>query len=214
MHYRRWRRHGDPQIVLVRRGRTPIECFTKRYVVTPTGCWEWTGDRNRYGYGSFVIARRRMYAHRWSYEHFTGPIPKGLTIEHRCHAWDESCAGGWTCLHRRCVNPSHLEPLTLRENVLRSPLTLASINLAKTACPAGHPYDSFGSKGERQCSLCRNAYYRRKKADQRAAAKAAAPQRLCRWCNRPIPLTVRSDAVFCQPSCHRKGWRRTVIPQR
>lgn len=34
------------------------------------------------------------------------------------------------------MNPSHLEPVTLEENYLRSPIT----NVNKTHCPQGHEY--------------------------------------------------------------------------
>jgi hypothetical protein len=34
-------------------------------------------------------------AHRVSYEHYVGPIPKGLEIDHLCRV-------------RHCVNPAHL----------------------------------------------------------------------------------------------------------
>jgi hypothetical protein len=47
-----------------------------------------------------------MYAHRWAYEHFVGPIPEGLEIDHGCFV-------------HACVNPGHLEPVTHQENVRR-----------------------------------------------------------------------------------------------
>ena len=52
------------------------------------------------------------------YELVVGPIPEGMTIDHRCHD-RASCSGGPACLHRRCVNPAHLELATQRDNMLR-----------------------------------------------------------------------------------------------
>ena len=96
----------------IRRGvganrRSPIiERFWAK--VTPDGsCWRWTAHRSASGYGMFGQDRRVFYAHRWSYEHFVGPIPEGLHIDHLCNnAW--------------CVKPDHLEPVTQAENNQRA----------------------------------------------------------------------------------------------
>ena len=67
------------------------------------------------------------------YSWLVGAIPHGYDIDHVCHnaaAVAGRCAGGDSCIHRRCVNPDHLEPVTRRENTLRSPLTQASIRHA------------------------------------------------------------------------------------
>jgi hypothetical protein len=75
------------------------------YTVSPSGCWIWQHCQNSYGYG-IVIRKRRIMAHRAYYEHFVGPIPAGLQIDHLCRV-------------RACVNPAHLEPVTMRENIAR-----------------------------------------------------------------------------------------------
>lgn len=68
-------------------------------------CWIWTADSSA-GYGRFRMPNGRPLAHRWSYEHFIGPIPEGLEIDH-------------LCLKSLCVNPDHLEPVTPEENQRR-----------------------------------------------------------------------------------------------
>jgi len=76
-------------------------------------CWLWTGSTNGNGdYGAFGVGSERdgtarvIRAHRFSYEHFIGPIPVGLELDH-------------TCTTPICVNPEHLEPVTHAENLRR-----------------------------------------------------------------------------------------------
>lgn len=66
----------------------------------PDGCWLWRGGLGTGGYGSHATAGT---VHRFVYETLVGPIPDGHVLHHRCHV-------------RACVNPEHLEPLTLSEH--------------------------------------------------------------------------------------------------
>lgn len=104
------------------------------------GCWTWIGYLDKCGYGRLSIPPEKvLYAHRLAFEHFTGPIPDGLQLDHLCR-------------NRGCVNPAHLEPVTSRENTLRGNSHGA---LAKRTgmCGRGHKKPNIVGT----CSICHNA---------------------------------------------------------
>lgn len=130
------------------------------------GCWIWTGRQNGFGYGliaehgSRMISRRRLMAHRVAYELLVGPIPDGLTLDHLCRT-------------RLCVNPAHLEPVTKKVNLLRSPYTWGGRNSRKTTCPKGHPLSGENllvSRGKRICRTCKRSHEAARRARLRGAA--------------------------------------------
>jgi hypothetical protein len=111
--------------------------------VPESGCWLWTGGVIATGYGRTWHRGASSAVHRVVYELLRGPIPTGLEIHHLCRV-------------RCCVNPAHLEPVTHRENCLRSMDRHA--NALKTHCPRGHEYsgDNLGRdfRGDRVCRAC------------------------------------------------------------
>ena len=143
--------------------KTIVERLAARTVVDPaTGCHLWTGPLTHNGYArpSGVDRTKRVMAHRLAWEIANGPIPAGLTIDHLCRV-------------RHCINPDHLEAVTIQENLRRGLGTLGRANAAKTHCPVGHEYTPENtytatnwaggiSRGCRRCSLDRS--YRRRHA--------------------------------------------------
>lgn len=142
----------------------------KEIVILENGCWEWQGWINPdNGYGYICIRRngdkRTPVIHRYFYEELVGPIPEGLVLDHTCHNNDPDCRGGAQCLHRRCVNPNHLEPVTQQVNTLRGK-GLAGDNARKDFCVNGHEFTPENTKfderrGKRACKECLRANWQR-----------------------------------------------------
>lgn len=82
-----------------------------RYVKKTPGCWIWTGNKYRCGYGQIGIgsrtdnSRTKAAAHRISYELHIGKIPKNSYV---CH----------TCNVKECVSPYHLYLASHKQNMI------------------------------------------------------------------------------------------------
>lgn len=121
------------------------------------GCWLWVGGISNKGYGVISVNGRGMGAHVFSYLIHGGQIPPGYALDHLCRT-------------RSCVNPKHLEPVTLGENVLRG-VSFTAENARKTHCPRGHAYSEGntaiygGSRVCRECSRLKTKRVRERKKE-------------------------------------------------
>lgn len=122
-----------------------------------TGCLRWTGAHTPSGYGQIVLDGATLYVHRVAYEQAHGPIPDGLHVD---HVWDRGCR------FHDCIEPSHLEAITLAENNRRAKAKV-------THCPHNHPYDEnnthVSARGKRECRACKRDYMRRARRERSEA---------------------------------------------
>ena len=192
-----------------------MERFTEKYTVDASGCWNWIAGRIGTGYGLLRVSGKAVLSHRWSYEHHTGkPIPPGLVIDHLCR-------------NPRCVNPAHLECVTMRVNTERGVLyqTLTANAKNRTHCKRGH--ELFGdnllrdSRGHRACRSCRAEHAKEWSSKNRERVNALqrirrenAPKmartpiyRDCPNCHTTFAIR-RSDQIHCSNACMKKAWRK------
>ena len=139
--------------------RWPVKTIEQRFWAKvgphddPNLCWLWlattAGGHASKRYGWFWDGSRMVYAHRFSYELLVEPISIGMTIDH---------VKARGCTSTLCVNPAHLELVTMQINVLRGD-TLAASEVKRVMCPQGHSYDEENTytnpiSRKRQCRIC------------------------------------------------------------
>lgn len=92
----------------------------------------------------FHLVNKTPLSHRWIYEYYYRQICPDLTIDHLCR-------------NRACVNPVHLEQVTMKINNLRGN-SMSIINMRKTDCNKGHPLSGENLRiengGGRRCKTC------------------------------------------------------------
>ena len=139
-----------------RRGLPEDRFRAKIQVNEETGCHEWTAYCDQKGYGAFSFDRKVVKAHTFAYELAKGPIPEGLHIDHLCR-------------NKSCVNPEHLEVVTLAENNRR-------YSQSRTHCIKGHElteantYTFSRRRACRRCHIDRSEVWSKANRDKRNRA--------------------------------------------
>jgi HNH endonuclease len=86
--------------------------FDEKWFLDPqSGCWVWNGALSVLGYGKIYVNRKLIPAHRVAWELYMGHIPRDKVLDHKCR-------------RKNCVNPHHLEVVTVGENTRRRNLDL------------------------------------------------------------------------------------------
>lgn len=116
-------------------------------------CWPWQRFCCPKGYGLWRLGGKTIRSHRAAWIFTNGPIPDGLTINHKCY-------------NTSCANPAHLELMTRSQN------SSDNWHARKTHCPQGHEYtpeNTYMPPGDRVNRRCRTCH--------REHARAAIPKR-------------------------------------
>lgn len=141
--------------------KSALERFWDKVDKSSDGCWRWVASLNESGYGQFFVGAKRWRAHRFAYTMEVGEIPAGFELDHLCR-------------NRACVNPSHLEPVSRRENQRRG-TGPTSRNIDAEWCVNGHPFNDENTRIElrksgEQRRACRACDRDRKRAAYRQEA--------------------------------------------
>jgi hypothetical protein len=126
-------------------------------VIPRTGCWEYIGACDAFGYGRVFLAGKERKAQRVCYEAFIGPIPKGGRLRHHLQVGE--------CIGSKCCNPAHVEVK----------LSFSSATIAQRMCKKGHLINAENSVIEQRgdnllvrCRLCRREAWRNEKRFSRS----------------------------------------------
>ena len=112
-------------------------------------CWKWKGSHFANGYARY--GRNQEVLHKRIFECIYGPVPEGSELHHLCR-------------HKWCVNPQHLEVVTVLQHrgYHKDEIPMAATNKAKTHCPNGHEYtinntylSRLKNSTMRHCKECR-----------------------------------------------------------
>lgn len=99
---------GTPPLKKAYSNRKPLPALLAKYQVVANGCWEWTGTKNRQGYGVVGLyiggAAIGVPAPRLQWMHHHGEIPAGQVVMHSCD-------------NPPCINPDHLLIGTQKDNL-------------------------------------------------------------------------------------------------
>jgi hypothetical protein len=107
----------DAAILYGSQNEKNIQSFKARVIETEDGCHLFTGSTFHNGYGNFnvwistgmqsVAVRAHRFAfylsNGWLPQGISGNVKDGIVLNHKCH-------------NRRCVNPEHLEAVTVKIN--------------------------------------------------------------------------------------------------
>ena len=93
-HSHKFRKYGNPLFSII---KLDLDTRLKNNIKEnmTTGCHEWTGLRNEFGYGIININKKHIRVHRLIYKQAFGEIPEGMFICHHCD-------------NPSCCNLSHL----------------------------------------------------------------------------------------------------------
>lgn len=215
----------------------PVVGFEGRYEVSDLGNIR-SADRTfvRYSRGVRQVVRWKQRP-RKQFQHPTGYMqvnlrhpnrPKGYAKVHRLvlEAFVGPCPDGMECCHANDVHgDNRLENLrwdTPSANARDKIRNGRDSQSNKTRCPQNHEYTPENTRilanGARRCRTCaraqNSAWQKRNREKCRAKsaryqAKIAAPKEVtCRECGEIFERRGGGPALYCEPRCRRRAYRR------
>ncbi len=148
--------------------------------VDSTGCWEWLGPVDAYGFGRMYSGDREYKAHKVFYETRKGELPAAAYLHHLPQG---------LCIGRLCCNPEHQVVGCDRRGGKIGPPHPKPVSRGKEPepvcefidpdvrrCPLGHPLTPGNIVVENRkghpkirCRICRRASWRKNSARRSAA---------------------------------------------
>ncbi len=169
----------------------PLDFWGRIRLGDSAACWIWDRATTNSGYGKY--GGRSELAHRIAYRLVRGEIPAGMHLDHLCRT-------------KLCVNPSHLEVVTPRENTLRSNAALGT-GAARTHCPQGHGYtpentyvSASNRRSCRECSRQRALIRKGYSADEASVRYQRSPQ--------PCEVSACEEKANSNGLCKAHDYRR------
>ena len=151
--------------------------------VAATGCWEWLGPVDAYGFGRIYDGDREHKAHKVFYEKWKGELPAAAYLHHYLPQG--------LCIGRLCCNPEHQVVVCHRRDGRIDPPRLKPVSRGKEPkpgpesesigpdirrCPQGHPLTPDNIVVEKRkghpkirCRICRRKSWRKNSARRSAA---------------------------------------------
>lgn len=123
---------------------------------TPDGCLLWTRAKDRKGYGRVGVDGFVWFAHRLAWTLVHGPIPEGMTVDHRC-------------FRTACINVEHLRLLTRGANASNQR------KASSDTCIRDHPLVSVRRRDGRLQRVCRECRRQNARMHRQRLRQSAAP---------------------------------------
>lgn len=122
------------------------------------GCCEWRGKKNAKGYGIVLINGKQFFAHRLAVALSGRDIPSNKVCDHLCR-------------NTSCINPEHIELVSIRENTMRG-MSIAAQYARRGTCSKGHRYTPANTRLQKDkrgavARHCRRCYADREYARSR-----------------------------------------------
>jgi len=135
-----------------RRHESLSEVLPGNYLVSETGCWNWTKGKMPFGYGVVTFQQKQIRTHRLSWMIHRGKIPAGMCVCHRCD-------------NPSCINPDHLFLGTFGDNNrdMKAKGRMKHNHAGKRFCKRGHEFTEENTRvyqGRRYCRECKRILWR------------------------------------------------------